>query len=237
MFTGLIEHLGTVSSIQRDDAGCTLTIGDAAPILGDCHIGDSIAVNGACLTVTAFEPANKGGWFTVWLANETLERTDLGERKVGDQVNLERAMGAHVRFGGHFVQAHVDTTATVVDRASDGDSLRLTFGFADPTPERPSLLAYLIPKGYVTIDGASLTVTGVDDARRRFSVMLIQHTQEKITLSQKGVGATVNIEVDMVGKYVEKSVVAALGGGGENGQLRAMVEGIVEAVLAKKGLV
>ncbi|KAJ7651652.1 hypothetical protein DFH06DRAFT_1207653 [Mycena polygramma] len=237
MFTGLIEHLGTVSSIQRDDAGCTLTIGDSAPILGDCHIGDSIAVNGACLTVTAFEAANTGGWFTVWLANETLERTDLGERKVGDQVNLERAMGAHVRFGGHFVQAHVDTTATVVDRASDGDSLRLTFGFADPTPERPSLLAYLIPKGYVTIDGASLTVTGVDDARRRFSVMLIQHTQEKITLGTKGVGATVNIEVDMVGKYVEKSVVAALGGGGENAQLRAMVEGIVESVLAKKGLV
>ncbi|KAJ7459157.1 hypothetical protein B0H11DRAFT_2160615 [Mycena galericulata] len=232
MFTGLIEHLGTVSAIARDDAGCTLTIADAAPILGDCHVGDSVAVNGACLTVTAFDAA---GWFTVWLANETLERTDLGERNVGDQVNLERAMGAHVRFGGHFVQAHVDTTATVVERTPDGDSLRLTFEFAEPTAARPSLLGYLIPKGYVTIDGASLTLTGVDDAARRFSVMLIQHTQEKITLGKKQLGATVNIEVDIVGKYVEKSVKAALGGGGDAG-LRGMVESIVESILAKKGL-
>jgi len=236
MFTGLIEHLGTVSSVQLDDAGCTMTIADAAVILGDCHIGDSIAVNGACLTVTEFDAAAEGGWFKVWLANETLQRTDLGERKVGDQVNLERAMAAHVRFGGHFVQAHVDTTATVVERTSDGDSLRLTFEFAEPTAERPSLLPYIIPKGYVTIDGASLTVTGVDDARRRFSVMLIQHTQEKISLgTQKRVGSTVNIEVDMVGKYVEKSVVATLSSG-ENTHLRAMVEKIVESVLAKKGL-
>ncbi|KAJ7161282.1 hypothetical protein C8R43DRAFT_919953 [Mycena crocata] len=232
MFTGLIEHLGTVSAIQLDDAGCTLTIADAAPILGDCHIGDSIAVNGACLTVTEFDTQANGGWFKVWLANETLERTDLGERKVGDQVNLERAMAAHVRFGGHFVQAHVDTTATVVDRQLDGDSLRLTFEFAAPTEARPSLLAYLIPKGYVTIDGASLTLTGVDDAQRRFSVMLIQHTQQKITLGKKEVGARVNIEVDMVGKYVEKSVVAALGKAG----LVEMVEGMVEKVLAKKGI-
>ncbi|KAF7347590.1 hypothetical protein MVEN_01515700 [Mycena venus] len=225
MFTGLIEHLGKVSSVQLDEAGCTMTIADAAPILGDCHIGDSIAVNGACLTVTEFDAAAEGGWFKVWLANETLERTDLGERKVGDQVNLERAMAAHVRFGGHFVQAHVDTTATIVERTSDGDSLRLTFEFGNR-----------LPHGYVTIDGASLTVTGVDDARRRFSVVLIQHTQEKISLgTQKRVGSTVNIEVDMVGKYVEKSVVAALGSG-ENTHLRAMVEKIVESVLAKKGL-
>lgn len=119
MFTGLIEHLGTVTRITRDSGGCTLVIGDAAPILGDCAVGDSIAVNGACLTVTAFD----AGTFTVWLANETLGRTELGacasmcfnlldiiyasgtgERKEGDQVNLERAMGTHVRFGGHFVQ-------------------------------------------------------------------------------------------------------------------------------------
>ncbi|KXN88847.1 Riboflavin synthase, partial [Leucoagaricus sp. SymC.cos] len=179
-----IEHLGTVSSIVVDENGCTLTIANAAPILGDCHIGDSIAVNGACLTVTEFDPVKEGGWFKVWLANETLQRTDLGERKVGDQLNLERAMGAHVRFGGHFVQAHVDTTATVVNRVPDGDSLRLTFQLEEPTPERPSLLPYLIPKGYVTIDGASLTLTGVSDADRTFGVMLIQHTQEKISLSR-----------------------------------------------------
>ncbi|KAJ7193311.1 riboflavin synthase [Mycena pura] len=236
MFTGLIEHMGTVSAVRLDEAGCTLTISDSAAILGDCHIGDSIAVNGACLTVTEFDAQSHGGWFTVWLANETLERTDLGERKVGDQVNLERAMGAHVRFGGHFVQAHVDTTATIVHRSPDGDSLRLTFELPAPTESRPSLLQYLIPKGYVTIDGASLTLTGVDDARRQFSVMLIQHTQEKITVGRKAIGAKVNVEVDMIAKYIEKSVVAAVAGSGDSG-LRRAVENIVESVLAKKGII
>jgi len=235
MFTGLIEHLGTVSSKNLDSGGCTLTISKSAPILDDCHIGDSIAVNGACLTVTAFFKEEDGGWFQVWLANETLERTDLGQRQVGDEVNLERAMGAHVRFGGHFVQAHVDTTATVIDRISDGDSLRIVFQLPEPTQSRPSLLPYLIPKGYVTIDGASLTLTVVDDSRRTFGVMLIRHTQEKISLSKKEIGSKVNIEVDMVGKYVEKSVLAALEGGGGQG-MRALVEKVVEDVLAKKGI-
>ncbi|GBE77213.1 Riboflavin synthase [Sparassis crispa] len=236
MFTGLIEHLGTVASIEHDGGGCMLAVADASPILGDCHVGDSIAVNGACLTVTAFDAQARGGWFTVWLANETLERTDLGERKVGDQVNLERAMGAHVRFGGHFVQAHVDGTATLVDRTPDGDSLRLLFQLPEPTSSRPSLLPYLIPKGYVAIDGASLTLTMVDDVQRTFGVMLIKHTQEKITLSKKALGAKVNIEVDMLGKFVEKSVQAALSGGGTS-NLRAMVEKVVEDVLVKKGVV
>ncbi|KAF8910127.1 hypothetical protein CPB84DRAFT_1764677 [Gymnopilus junonius] len=234
MFTGLIEHLGTVSSIATDEGGCTLTIAKSRPILGDCHIGDSIAVNGACLTVTEFDPQAEGGRFKVWLANETLDRTDLGERKVGDQVNLERAMGAHVRFGGHFVQAHVDGTATIIDRFADGESLRLKFQFPPPTPERPSLMPYLIPKGYVTIDGASLTLTGVGDTERTFSVMLIKHTQDMITLSRKPVGGKVNIEVDMVGKYVHKSVVAALGGGEDEG-LKTLIEKVVEDVLKKKG--
>lgn len=171
----------------------------------------------------------------MWLANETLQRTDFGERKVGDQLNLERAMGAHVRFGGHFVQAHVDTTATIVECSTDGESLRLKFQLGEASPSRPSLLPYLIPKGYVTIDGASLTLTDVDDTQRSFDVMLIQHTQQKITLSRKKVGEKVNIEVDMVGKYVEKSVVAALGGSGGQ-DIRNLVEKVVEEVLAKKGI-
>ncbi|KAG9314119.1 hypothetical protein JVU11DRAFT_4902 [Chiua virens] len=231
MFTGLasmhIERLGTISSVQRDPGGCSLTLSDSAPILGDCHIGDSIAVNGACLTVTEFDKDQQGGYFKVWLANETLDRTDLGDRVAGEQVNLERAMLAHVRFGGHFVQAHVDTTAIIVRREHDGDSLRLWFQLPEPTADRPSLMAYLIPKGYVAIDGASLTLTEVNDAERIFGVMLIQHTQEKITLAKKPDGARVNIEVDMVGKYVRKSVIAALGGGGEEG-IRRLVEKMVE---------
>jgi riboflavin synthase len=133
----------------------------------------------------------------------------------------------------HGWQAHVDTTATIVERWIDGESLRLKFQLPEASPSRPSLLAYLIPKGYVTIDGASLTVIEVDDTRCTFSIMLIQHTQEKITLSTKQVGEKVNIEVDMVGKYVEKSVVAALGGGGGQG-MRSFVEKVVEEVLAKQ---
>ncbi|KAG8219569.1 Lumazine-binding protein [Butyriboletus roseoflavus] len=228
----VIEHLGTISSLQRDAGGCTLTISDSAPILGDCRIGDSIAVNGACLTVIEFDKERHGGYFNVWLANETLDRTDLGDRTRGEQVNLERAMLAHVRFGGHFVQAHVDTTATIIRHERDGDSLRLWFQLPEPTVDRPSLMPYLIPKGYVAIDGASLTLTEVNDSQRTFGVMLIQHTQEKITLAKKADGARVNIEVDMVGKYVGKSVIAALGGGGEDG-IRRLVEKAVENIVAK----
>lgn len=171
----------------------------------------------------------------------------LGDRTPGEQVNLERAMLAHVRFGGHFVQvrpthrdvyftnlqqAHVDTTATIIRREHDGDSLRLWFQLPEPTVDRPSLMPYLIPKGYVAIDGASLTLTEVNDSQRTFGVMLIQHTQQKITLAKKADGARVNIEVDMVGKYVGKSVIAALGGGGEDG-IRRLVERAVENVVAK----
>ncbi|KAF5388512.1 hypothetical protein D9757_004715 [Collybiopsis confluens] len=224
MFTGLIELLGTVSHIEVDSGGATLVITDSAPILDDCHIGDSIAVNGCCLTVTEFDKVEKGGWFKVWLANETLERSDLGERVVGDQLNLERAMSAETRFGGHFVQGHVDSTATIIDRTPDGDSLRLRFQLPKTTP---SLIRYLIAKGFIAIDGASLTLTEVTDSGGTFGVMLIQHTQEKITLSKKGVGAKVNIEVDSVAKYIEKGVVAALSSEGSNG-LRAMVEKVVE---------
>jgi riboflavin synthase len=130
-------------------------------------------------------------------------------------------------------QAHVDGTATIVENQPDGDSLRLRFQFPEPTLERPSLLPYLIPKGYVTVDGASLTLTTVDDEQRTFSVMLIQHTQQIIALGRKPIGAKVNVEVDMVGKYVEKSVLAALGGRSGDG-LKAMIERVVEDALKKK---
>ena len=138
------------------------------------------------------------------------------------------------RWPAHVLsQAHVDGTATIVEKQSDGDSLRLRFQFPEPTTERPSLLPYLIPKGYVTIDGASLTLTAVDDGQRTFSVMLIQHTQQVIALGRKPIGAKVNVEADMVGKYVEKSVLAALGGRTGDG-LTTLVERVVEDVLKKK---
>lgn len=143
-------------------------------------------------------------------------------------------MGAHVRFGGHFVQAHVDTTASIVSREPDGDSMRLTFKLAPPTPEIPSVLQYIVPKGYIALDGASLTITLVDDQAQTFGVMLIQHTQERITLGTKTVSERVNVEVDMVGKYVEKSVVAALGGNSGQAGIVTLVRKVVEDVLKEK---
>ena len=145
-------------------------------------------------------------------------------------------MGAHVRFGGHFVQAHIDTTATIISRTPDGDSVRLAFELAPPTPGISSVLQYIVPKGYIALDGASLTITEVNDKARTFGVMLIQHTQERITLGMKQVGEKVNVEVDMVGKYVEKSVVAALGGEGGGVGINALVRKIVEEVLKEKGI-
>lgn len=124
----------------------------------------------------------------------------------------------------------------MISKVPDGDSLRLLFQFPEPTPERPSLLPYLIPKGYVAIDGTSLTLTAVNDADRTFGIMLITHTQEKISLPKKPIGSKVNIEADMVGKFVEKSVVASLSGGGGEG-IRSLVEKVVEDVLVKKGIV
>lgn len=133
------------------------------------------------------------------------------------------------------LKAHVDATAAIVSRTPDGDSLRLLFKLAPPLPETPPLIRYIIPKGYIAIDGASLTVIDVDDSQQTFSIMLIQHTQEKITLSKKDIGEKVNIEVDMVGKYVEKSVVAALddlkNGGGEG--LKAIIRNVVKDVLSE----
>ncbi|KAL9716430.1 Riboflavin synthase alpha chain [Leucoagaricus gongylophorus] len=228
MFTGLIEHIGGISSIVINEGGCTLSIGGAAPILDDCHIGDSIAVNGVCLTVTSFNRQKEGGWFQVWLANETLQRTELGTRKAGDDVNLERAVGAHARFGGHFVQGHVDGTAIVESNVPDGDSLRVVFKL-----QQRDLLPYLIPKGYVAINGASLTLTAVSDADCTFSVMLVQHTQSKIVLASMRPRAQVNVEVDMVGKYVEKSVLATLRNDSPS-QLRTLIESVVESVLSSK---
>ncbi|KAF8586230.1 Lumazine-binding protein [Ramaria rubella] len=210
-----------------------MTISDSAEILDDCRTGDSISVNGTCLTVTEH---NKDS-FKVGLAPETLEKTDLCQLKVGHHVNLERAMAAHVRFGGHFVQGHVDSTATIVSRIVDENSLRLLFRL----PEGTTLLPYIIPKGYIAIDGTSLTLTSVADVERTFGVMLIAHTQSKVTLARKDVGETVNIEVDMLGKYVEKAVIASLSGHGEvlgsaGEGLRVMVERIVEKKLKERGI-
>ncbi|KAK1042855.1 Riboflavin synthase alpha chain, partial [Friedmanniomyces endolithicus] len=160
MFTGIVETIGTVSQlIQHDDSssggsGTSLTISSCASILTDAHLGDSISINGTCLTVTEFSKDD----FKVGVSTETLRRTNLGSLKEGSGVNLERAVSASTRMGGHFVQGHVDTIAVVAETREDGNAI--TFRLR---PREKSVLRYIVEKGYVTLDGASLTVTAVDD--------------------------------------------------------------------------
>ncbi|KAJ9126324.1 hypothetical protein QFC24_002056 [Naganishia onofrii] len=238
MFTGLIEHIANVASITPQDSseGFTFTFRDAAPILGDCNVGDSICVNGACLTATEFD--KNEGWFKVGLAPETLKRTNLGQLQVGSGVNCERAMAGHTRFGGHMVQGHVDSTATIISKGVDGNSIRYSFRF--PADVANTFMPYLIEKGYVTVDGASLTLTHVSPLsaspeESEFGIMLIAHSQEKLTLTRKEVGDTVNIEVDCVGKYVLRSVEGE-GTGGLRGLVERLVDSRVDAKLKALGL-
>lgn len=205
-----------------------MTITDCANILGDCHLGDSIAVNGTCLTVTEFTPSS----FKIGAAPETLRRTNLGSLSKGSKVNLERAVSAETRMGGHFVQGHVDTIATILSVTHDNEALVFRL-----QPRDKSVLRYIVEKGYVTLDGASLTVTAVKDGPEGWwEVMMISYTQEKVVMGKKKAGDDVNVEVDMVGKYVEKSVAGYFEGktGGDMAILEKMVERIVEEKLKNK---
>ncbi|KAK0121598.1 Riboflavin synthase alpha chain [Cadophora gregata] len=226
MFTGIVEIIGVVSELnpQSEDGGTTLTISNASEILDDCHLGDSISVNGTCLTVTSFDKNS----FKVGVAPETLRRTNLGSLKQNSNVNLERAVSASTRMGGHFVQGHVDTVGTILKVEPDGNAL--TFRFQ---PRDKSVLRYVVEKGYVTLDGASLTVTKVDDEEGWWEVMLIAYTQEKVVTASKKPGDEVNVEVDQIGKYVEKAVEGyfSKGSSGEPATLQKMVERIVDARL------
>lgn len=206
-----------------------MTISDCEEILGDAHLGDSISVNGTCLTVTEFTKSS----FKIGCAPETLRRTNLGSLKQGSKVNLERAVSADTRMGGHFVQGHVDTIATILSVTPDGNAL--TFRFK---PRDPAVLRYIVEKGYVTIDGASLTVTKVEDGPDGWwEVMLIAYTQEKVVTASKKAGDDVNVEVDQVGKYVEKSVAGYFedSSKGEFAILEKMVSKLVDERLKALG--
>ncbi|HKJ00410.1 MAG TPA: riboflavin synthase [bacterium] len=191
MFTGIVEEMGRVEALAEIEGGWQLTV--RGPLAAsDSRLGDSIAVNGVCLTITRHE----GDALSFGLAPETLARTNLGDLQPGSPVNLERALPANGRIGGHFVQGHVDGTGRLVERTVDGDSLRI----AVETP--PDLLRYLVPKGYVAVDGTSLTVIDVRDDR--FTFMLVAYTQQHIVLPGLPLGARLNLEVDVLAKYAEK---------------------------------
>ncbi|KAF9944999.1 Riboflavin synthase alpha chain [Mortierella alpina] len=233
MFTGIVEILGSIIDIAPLDSsesggqGFSITVGNAAEILTDCHLGDSIAINGTCLTVTQFDASS----FKVGVAPETLRKTNLGSLKVGDAVNLERAMNAHTRFGGHMVQGHVDTTVSILSRTDDGNAI--TFVFQVPE-EYKELMNYIVPKGFICLDGTSLTVIDVDDVKRTFSIMMIAYTQTRVVMPTKALGDQVNVEVDMMGKYASKGVEAMIKRflDGEEGE--GMVAKVLDRVLAKR---
>jgi riboflavin synthase len=191
MFTGIIEELGTLAGVQALPDAARLSV--RGPVVAkDAAHGESIAVNGVCLTVVAVD----GDLFTADVMRETLVRSTLGELTEGDPVNLERAATLATRMGGHLVQGHVDGVGTVVDR-------RPSANWQDVTIALPAGLdRYVVEKGSVTVDGVSLTVTSVEEGR--FSVSLIPTTLELTTLGSRPVGSRVNIEVDLLAKYVEK---------------------------------
>jgi riboflavin synthase len=196
MFTGIVEELGEVTSLI-DAGGDSAVIGVRGPLVtSDARHGDSISVNGVCLTVID----NENGVFTADVMGETLRRSSLGALKVGSQVNLERAALAGSRLGGHLVQGHVDGVGVVVSRdpADEWEVLRFSL------PE--SLRKYVVEKGSITVDGVSLTVMAVDD--ESFSVGLIPTTLKMTVLGSKAVGDPVNLEVDVIAKYVEKMLGA-----------------------------
>jgi riboflavin synthase len=192
MFTGLVQALGTVRAVTDINSGRRLTVAEPA-LAPKLELGESVAVNGACLTVVA----HTGETFDFEAGPETLVKTNLGRLGVGDRVNLERALRVGDALGGHFVTGHVDCVGTILETAVDGDWLNVWFGFPGGGFD-----ALLVPKGSVAVDGISLTV--VDVKADRFSVMLIPHTRAHTTLGFKGVGAAVNLEFDLLAKHVQK---------------------------------
>lgn len=191
MFTGIIEELGTVVSVHKGAKSARLAI-RAALIFEDLKVGDSVAVNGVCLTAASIS----NDVFSADVMNETLRRSSLGGLSAGSRVNLERAMTCGGRFGGHIVSGHIDGTGCIARMERDDNAVWVTISASK------DVLRYIVEKGSVAIDGISLTVARVDE--KSFSVSVIPHTGMATTLLNKAAGDTVNLENDIVGKYIER---------------------------------
>ncbi|GFZ89340.1 riboflavin synthase subunit alpha [Paenibacillus marchantiophytorum] len=192
MFTGIIEEIGHMRRIHSQGQAMVLTIG-AKKVLEDVHLGDSISVNGVCLTVISFDSDS----FSVDVMPETYRKTNLRKLQSGTRVNLERAMAANGRFGGHIVQGHVDATATIVSRIPEENAVVYRF-----EPDNKHIFRYIITGGSITIDGISLTVVDVNE--REVAVSIIPHTLAQTVLHDKKAGDTINMECDVLGKYMER---------------------------------
>ena len=191
MFTGLIEEIGTIKNINRAQKSIRISI-NATKVLEDAKIGDSIAVNGTCLTVVELA----ANWFTADVMPETVNKTVLATLTNGDKVNLERTLRVGDRLGGHIVSGHVDSVGTIISRTQDDNAIIFKIRADEAT------MRYVIKKGSIAIDGTSLTVVNCEV--NWFSVSIIPHTLDMTVLGVKQVGATVNLETDIIGKYVEK---------------------------------
>jgi len=191
VFTGIVEEIGVVQSLKKTSRGYELMV-KAKKVLEGTQLGDSIATNGVCLTVTQLTDHA----FFAGVSAETLKRSNLVNLKPGNSVNLERAVTPSSRLGGHFVQGHVDAQAELVQRKFEQETLWLTLKL------EPDLMRYVVEKGFICLDGTSLTV--VNTGEDWFSVMLVVYTQGEITLPSKAEGETINVEVDILGKYTEK---------------------------------
>jgi len=218
MFTGLVEELGIIRSVRKG-ANSALLVIEAEKVLDDLKTGDSVAVNGVCLTVTTLE----GKSFTADVMAETLVKSNLGELKPGDRVNLERALRLGDRLGGHLVSGHIDGVGTITNKERFDIATLVTIS----APEE--VMRYIIKKGSVAIDGTSLTV--VDFAGEKFTVSLIPHTAHATTLGHKNAGQTVNLEADIIGKYVERLLGTRGATAGEESA------GITMELLVKNGFV
>ena len=194
MFTGIIQALGSIESIDHKDGDISLVINTGELDLADSDLGDSVAVNGVCLTAVSYAT----GQFVADVSTETLNKTSLGDLKQGSSVNLEKALTLNTALGGHLVSGHVDGLASVVDLHEDARSIRYTFELS------PELQHYIAEKGSVTIDGTSLTVNRVEG--NRFDVNIVPHTREKTIFQYYRVGTKVNIEVDIIARYLERLI-------------------------------
>jgi riboflavin synthase len=207
MFSGIVEEVGSVR-----EAGCDSLTVAASLVLDQTALGDSIAVNGACLTVARLGD----GWFGTGVMPETLGRTSLGRLRPGDAVNLERSLTLASRLGGHMVQGHVDGTGTVRALTAEGDALLVTI------EAPPAILRYIVEKGYIAVDGASLTV--VDHSPTAFRVSLVRYTLDHTIFGRWKAGQAVNLEVDILAKYVER----LLPGERESASTARLLEGVHE---------
>jgi riboflavin synthase len=192
MFTGIIEEIGAMKKISRQGQAMVLTIG-ARIVLEGLHMGDSIAVNGVCLTVVAFDSTS----VSMDVMPETYRKSNLRNLLPGGRVNLERAMAVGGRYGGHMVQGHVDTTGVIRSRTAEENAVVFTV-----EPEKPDMLKYVVNQGSIAIDGISLTVVRVDETG--FAVSIIPHTLAETVLADKYPGDAVNVECDILGKYIER---------------------------------